>query len=124
MANTNANKVTKKDNFKALYSMVENSNVANKMDLLGFIDHEIELLEKKASAKTQTKTQKENIGIKDIIVDVLTENEKPMTISEMLKDERLKEYSNQKISALCTQLVKDGVIVRVEDKKKTTFALA
>ena len=121
---TMANKVTKKDNFKALYTMVENSNVANKMDLLGFIDHEIELLEKKASAKTQTKTQKENIGIKDIIVDVLTENEKPMTISEMLKDERLKEYSNQKISALCTQLVKDGVIVRVEDKKKTTFALA
>ena len=78
----------------------------------------------KITETAQTKTQKENIGIKDIIVDVLTENEKPMTISEMLKDERLKEYSNQKISALCTQLVKDGVIVRVEDKKKTTFALA
>lgn len=122
---TMANKKTKRDYFNELTNIIENlDNVANKTELLGFIDHEIELLEKKASAKTQTKTQKENIGIKDIIVDVLTENEKPMTISEMLKDERLKEYSNQKISALCTQLVKDGVIVRVEDKKKTTFALA
>jgi predicted transcriptional regulator len=119
-----ANKVTKKDNFKALYTMVENSNVANKMDLLGFIDHEIELLEKKASAKTQTKTQKENMGIKDIIVDIITENGEPMTISMILEREEMSGYTNQKISALCKQLVDNGVLKRVEDKRKTYFALA
>ena len=119
-----ANKVTKKDNFKTLYEMVENSTMANKTELLGFIDHEIELLEKKASAKTQTKTQKENIGIKDIIVDVLDNAEKPMTVSQMLVNEKLKGYSNQKISALCKQLVESGLIVRIEDKKNALFTKA
>ena len=118
-----ANKVTKKDNFKTLYSMVENSNVANKMDLLGFIDHEIELLEKKASAKTQTKTQKENIGIKDTIVEIVTQHGEPMTITDMLATEELNGYTNQKISALCKQLCDSGVLVRVQDKKKTYFTL-
>jgi hypothetical protein len=119
-----ANKVTKKDRFNALYKLVENSNVADKTELLGFIDHEIELLEKKASAKTQTKTQKENVGVKEIIVAVIEENDKAMTISEMLVDERLNEYTNQKISALCKQLVESGVLVKVADKKKSLFALA
>ena len=119
-----ANKVTKKDQFRTLYELVENSNVANKTDLLGFIDHEIELLEKKASAKTQTKTQKENIGIKDIIVKVIEDNEKPMTITEMLACEELNGFTNQKISALCKQLVESGVLVKSTDKRKTYFALA
>lgn len=119
-----ANKVTKKDRFNALYKLVENLNVADKTELLGFIDHEIELLEKKASAKTQTKTQKENIGIKELIVSVVRDKEKPMTITEMLADERLDGYSNQKISALCKQLVESGELVKVPDKKRTLFTFA
>lgn len=119
-----ANKKTKKDYFNELTKIVENLEIENKNELLGFIDHEVELLEKKASAKTQTKTQKENMGIKDIVVAVVSENEKPMSISDMLKDERLSIYSNQKISALCKQLVESGVLARVEDKKRTLFKIA
>ena len=115
-------KLTKKDYFAKLYSLVENlDNVQDKHELLGFIDHEVELLEKKASAKTQTKTQKENIGIKDIIVDVVGNSIKPMTITDMLETEELNGYTNQKISALCKQLCEIGLLVRVQDKKKTYF---
>lgn len=115
---------TKKEFFNELYSFVENSNIVDKVEMLGFIDHEIELLEKKSSSKAMTKTQKENIGIKDLIVDVLTDNGEAISISDMLKDERLKGYTNQKISALIKQLANDGVVVRVEDKKKALFKLA
>lgn len=118
-------KLTKKDYFAKLYSLVENlDNVQDKHELLGFIDHEVELLEKKASAKTQTKTQKENIGIKDIIVGVITEQGEPMTITDMLASPDLNGYTNQKISALCKQLVESGVLVKSTDKKKTYFSLA
>lgn len=116
--------MTKKEMFAKLYELIENSSVNDKVELLGFIDHEVELLEKKASAKSQTKTQKENIGIKDIILDVLADNENPMSVSDMLKDERLSTYTNQKISALVKQLVDNGSVVRVVDKRKTYFTLA
>ena len=119
-----ANKKTKKDYFNELINIINELELENKNELLGFIDHEVELLEKKASAKTQTKTQKENMGIKDIVVEVISANGNPMSITDMLKDERLSMYSNQKISALCKQLVDNGVLVRVEDKKKTLFQIA
>lgn len=119
-----AKKMTKKEMFAKLYELIENSSVNDKVELLGFIDHEVELLEKKASAKSQTKTQKENVGIKDTIKMVLADNDEQMTITDMLKDERLAGFTNQKISALCTQLVECGEIVRVVDKRKTYFTLA
>ena len=118
-------KITKKEMFAKLYSLVENlENVADKVEILGFIDHEVELLEKKASAKSQTKTQKENVGIKEIIVSVLEDKGEPMTITDMLATEELKGFTNQKISALCKQLVDSGVLVKSADKRKTYFAIA
>jgi tetrahydromethanopterin S-methyltransferase subunit A len=110
-----ANKKTKKDFFKELYDFVENSTMANKNEVLGFIDHELELLDKKASAKGQTKTQKENVGIKGIIVNALANCEEPITITELIANcEELNGYTNQKISALVKQLVDDGSVVRGE----------
>ena len=66
----------------------------------------------------------ENIGIKDIIVEVVENADKPLTISQMLTNEKLKGYSNQKISALCKQLVESGSLTRVEDKKNALFTKA
>ena len=45
-----------------------------------------------------------------------------MTISEIqAKDEILKTFSNQKMSALMTQLVNDKVVDRIKEKKITMF---
>ena len=115
-------KVTKKEMFAKLYALVENSTADNKTDLLGFIDHEVELLEKKSSKVTLTATQKANLEVKEVIKEVLAD--KPnSTISELNKDERLSMYTNQKTSALVKQLVDGGEVVKSTDKKVSRFSL-
>lgn len=115
-------KVTKKERFAKLYALVENSNAEDKADLLGFIDHEVELLEKKSSKVTLTATQKANLEVIETIKDVLAD--KPnSTVSELIKDERLSAYTNQKISALLKKLIDGGEVEKATDKKVSRFAL-
>ena len=115
-------KVTKKEMFAKLYILVENSTVDNKTDLLGFIDHEVELLNKKSSKVTLTATQKANLEVIEVIKEVLAD--KPnSTVSELIKDERLSAYTNQKISALLTKLIDGGEVEKSTDKKVSRFAL-
>ena len=118
-------KITKRERFANLYAIVEQSNAENKTDLLGFIDHEVELLEKKSSKTTMTATQKANLEIMEIIKEVLAD--KPnSTVSELIKDERLSAYTNQKISALLRLLGDDGTkeVVKTTDKKVSRFSVA
>lgn len=115
-------KVTKKERFAKLYALVENSNAEDKADLLGFIDHEVELLEKKSSKVTLTATQKANLEVLEVIKEVLAD--KPnSTVSELIKDERLSAYTNQKISALLKKLIDGGEVEKSTDKKVSRFAL-
>lgn len=118
-------KITKRERFANIYAIVEQSNAENKTDLLGFIDHEVELLEKKSSKTTMTATQKANLEVMETIKDVLAD--KPnSTVSELIKDERLSAYTNQKISALLRLLGDDGTkeVVKTTDKKVSRFSLA
>lgn len=115
-------KVTKKERFAKLYALVENSNAEDKADLLGFIDHEVELLEKKSSKVTLTATQKANLEVLEVIKEVLAD--KPnSTVSELIKDEKLSAYTNQKISALLKKLIDGGEVEKSTDKKVSRFAL-
>ena len=72
-------KMTKKDYFAVLSAIVIDVNPANSADILAFIDHEVELLEKKNSAKSSkpTKSQLANNGLKEVIVSTLAELDKP-----------------------------------------------
>ena len=118
-------KITKRERFANIYAIVEQSNAENKTDLLGFIDHEVELLEKKSSKTTMTATQKANLEVMETIKEVLAD--KPnSTVSELIKDERLSAYTNQKISALLRLLGDDGTkeVVKTTDKKVSRFSLA
>ena len=113
-------KLTKKDHFTALLALAE---VQENQALVDFINHELELLSKKNTAdRKPTAAQKENEGIKAIILAALT-NE-PTSITDLQKkDASLANISNQKISALLRQLIIDNKVVRTEDKKKALFAL-
>lgn len=110
-------KITKKEMFAII---MEVEGVKANEDMVNFIKHEIELLEKKSEKSGQTKTQKENVGIMETISAVLADMDKPVTITEMIKDERLSAYSNQKISALLRQMPN---VVRITEKKKAFFSL-
>lgn len=122
MANS---KMTKKDWFATIRAMVEGSGNEREDEILAFIDHEVELLEKKSSKSGQTKTQKENVEVVTKIENALREVGKAVTITELqTASEEMSAYSNQKLSALLKQMVSKGTVVRTEDKKKAYFSLA
>ena len=118
-----AKKMTKRDYFNALLGIAE---VKANDELVKFIEHELELLAKKNSSdKKPTAAQVANEGIKKVIINTLTENGRQMTISEMQKaNAELGELSNQRISALIRQLLAEGKVVRVEEKRKAYFKIA
>lgn len=117
-------KMTKKEWFEELKNVVSASDYKEKDEALKFLNHEIELLNKKSEKGTLTKTQKENVEVIKKIKAVLETFENPVTITEMQKTDELSEYSNQKLSALLKKLVNAGEVTRTEEKKKAYFSLA
>ena len=120
-------KMTKKDYFAELINIV---NAAGELDdttrkaYLDFINHEVELLDRKAEKSKETKTQKENVGISASIMNALVGIGKPVTITELQDaDATMKQYSNQKLSALLKKLVDAGEVVKTTDKKKSYFSV-
>ena len=125
MENTsNSTKVTKRERFSQLMEIVKASNVENSAELIAFIDHEVELLTKKNSRSGKpTKTQVENETIKAQIISVLERVGKPMTVTQLLAENEFAGLSNQKMSALLTQLRKSDKVVRTIEKKVAFYSL-
>ena len=113
-------KMTKREKFEMLMAISEvNSNPV----LSEFIAHELELLAKKnTSEKKPTAVQVANESLKQVILQVLTDNGGLMTVTDIQKScKELSELSNQKVSALIRQLKDDGKVEKVEDKRKSYF---
>lgn len=125
MENTsNSTKVTKRERFSQLMEIVKASKVENSAELVAFIEHEVELLTKKNSRSGKpTKTQVENETIKAQIISVLERVGKPMTVTQLLAESEFTGLSNQKISALLTQLRKSDEVVRTIEKKVAFYSL-
>ena len=110
-------KLTKKEKF----AMIKEYIADNEM-LMEFVDNEINLLTKKASSSAKNKNQVENDKIKERIIELFNSTDMQYTITEFQNAfEDMKEYSNQKLSALFTQLVNENKLERIPDKKKTYF---
>lgn len=118
-------KMTKRDYFN---SLLEIGAVKENEGLVKFIEHELELLAKKnaSGAGKMTATQIANEGIKAEILECLAnEPNRLFTISEMQKVfPCCAEMSNQRVSALVRQLVADGKVERLEEKRKAVFRIA
>ena len=119
---TTNKKITKRERFNSLLSL---SEVQADTDLVAFIEHEIELLDKKNSGeKKLTIQQVANEGIKDAIVEGMEEN-RLYTVTELIKEiTECNELTNQRVSALLRQLISEGKIVKTVDKRKSYFQLA
>ena len=114
--------MTKRENYTALRAIV-----ADNAELVAFIDHEIELLNKKNARRSTKPTAKQvaNDEIKDVIHDVLVDADAPMMIADIIADDpALAGLSTQKVSALLAQMVASGDVVRTVDKRKSYFAIA
>lgn len=113
------NKKTKRDLFLEVREVV-----AGNEELVAFVDHELELLDKKASTKS-TKVNDEQVALMDKIVNVLNEIGRSVTISELQKENaEMAEYSNQKLSAMLKKLVDNKQVTKIVDKKKSYFTTA
>lgn len=121
-------KMTKMEKFAMVKAMLESSNAEQKDMLIEFVEHEMDLLSRKSSKGTQTKTQKENEILLDRLEEALEEMTDWVTISEFQEFScaDVARLSNQKLSALLRKLGDDGRKTVVKDtvKKKSYFALA
>ena len=132
------NKTTKKEFFGMLKAMVNEVKPTNMDELLGFIDHEVELIDRKASNRKAGTSKKaiENNNITNLILSELTLVGKTTITNLLKKSQVLANYvteagdslSNQKISALLKPLLKSelnptGTVIRTTDKKVVLFSI-
>lgn len=117
-------KVTKKENFEKIIGVLKTQGFD---ELVQVMQHEIELLDKKKANGKMTKTQEQNEDIKAIILDTLRDSDTPLSITELLnKNTELNKMvggSNQKASALMTQLKNADLVVRTTQGKKAVFSI-
>ena len=114
-----ANKKTKREFFGEIREIVKENT-----ELVEFIDHELELLDKKTSAKS-TKVNTEQVELMGKIVNALNKIGRSVTISELQKENtEMAEYSNQKLSAMLKKLVDNKQVTKMIDKKKSYVMVA
>lgn len=117
-------KVTKKDWYAQIRAVVEASNNEQKEGILGFIDHEVELLEAKAAKAAERAASKKADGdeLRNAVQAVLTDE--LQTIDAITAQIDGEDVTKAKVTARLTQLVKAGVaakdMVKTEDGRKVT----
>lgn len=112
--------MTKKETFATIKGIL---NEMGNTDFDAFIDHEVELLgRKRSTASKPTKRQIENEGVKARIAEVL--GEEGMTVTAILGKLNDGSLTNQRVSALLTQMVKGGTAHKEMVKGKAMFTIA
>ena len=110
---------------KALEIAMESESVKANAEVMEKLKALKASISKKNSAERKpTATQKANEGYKTAILDFM-EVDKKYTITDLMKSVvELADLSNQRVSALVRQLKDDGLVKRVEEKRKAYFFLA
>ena len=128
-------KLTKRDMFNRVIELAEVA-IELEMELdfdatevIDFAEHEIEMLDKKASSKSAKDKEKEKAD--EVLISIILETllgSAGMTASEILKAnanrEEFADVSNQKVSALLKKLVDKDSVKKFTDKRKSYFHLA
>lgn len=120
-------KITKRERFEQIKALI-----ADSPELVEFIDHEIELLARKASkSASQTPAQKDSIAIAELVKDILVSADEGMSASALLKAEPIATFvchngqgvTSQKLTSILTKLVESKDLTRTMVKKVPMFAL-
>lgn len=114
------NKITRKELFTALLNLeAVQTNPLWKEKL----EAEIVAIDKKNSNRKPTAQQVENEGIKEEILEKLSEAENGLTVSQIMKLTKYDFKSNQQCTALLRQLRLDGLVSREERKDATYYCI-
>ena len=114
-------RVTKRENFEKIEAILIERG---ENELAEVMRHEIELVSKKRN--TQTKAQKANVELVEKVYNILVENDKAMTATEIFNAATEAGVegitSNQKVSALLKML--GDRVTKETNGKKSTFKVA
>ena len=123
-------KMTKRDYFNALLNI---SEVKENKSMVDFINHELELLEKKNASKSTKPTKKQgaNEKLKDLILNSM-EIDTPYTVTELcnnididqnlLNELGVQTLTNSKVTSMLTQLVNVARVSRTESKGRAYYS--
>ena len=112
-------KMTKKEMFAMIMEEVKGN-----AEMVAFLEHEIELLNKKKGS-ANSKKEEEQKAVMELIRIRLKAIAKPVTVSELqFADGELAKLSNQKISAMLKKMVDNGEVVKTIEKKVSYFSIA
>ena len=117
-----ANKITKRE---VINTMLADENIKGNEMYVTYLEHELELLDKKAEKRGKSDEELAEIArLKSIITDTLATVGKG-TVSEIQKaNSELGDLSNQKVTSLLKALKEEGVVIRATEGRKTIFYLA
>ena len=124
MSNT-TKKMTKRDYFKILRDSYP-TTAENYDEVIGFIDHELELLANKnrADNKANKEHHDQNEIIQQGILEFMEVGEK-YTISRLIKEcPACEGLSHPKVTSLIHDLKNREMIIRTEEKRQAYFSLA
>lgn len=111
---------TKRDNFTTLLVIL--AAIEADESLSKFVQHEIDLLNKKRGSKKSSALTDEQTDAMDDIDAVLSATEVGMRVGDIHKAGAGK--SSQQVTALLAKMVAAGTVVRTEDKGVAYFSLA
>ena len=113
--------MAKRDSFVTIETILRETNHTELADVIA---HEIELLDKKRSTGN-SKAKAETVARAEKVYTALAGMDKPVTISELIKqttDVEVAEYSVSRVSALLRKL--GDKVVREEIKGKAYFSVS
>lgn len=118
--------MTKKEMFAAIINAVEGKPIeTTAAEMVEFLNHEIDLLNRKRSSKSSKPTAKqmENEAIKERIMEILSHSLEGLTATDIMNELEAVSItaSNQKVNALVKQLISAELVDRKEVKGKAYF---
>lgn len=118
--------MTKKEMFAAIINAVEGKPTeTTATEMVEFLNHEIDLLNRKRSFKSSKPTAKqmENETIKERIMEILSHSLEGLTATDIMNELEAVSItaSNQKVNALVKQLISAELVDRKEVKGKAYF---
>lgn len=120
-------KITKKEMYTRAIELLSAHE-----DMVEFFSHEIELLDRKANAKTNSKAAKAKADKEELVYNALAEFNEPITATDFMVKagetlnalvEEGETLSVQRITAYLKKLVDSGRVEKTQVKKKSYFAV-
>jgi hypothetical protein len=125
-------KTTEKEFYNQIKVIVKKSGVANSAEIIAFCDKKLDQLLKKAQGSKKNSAINETL--EQTVLNVLAEQTAPKTVTELLEDVRLKEYTNEKnetvlmsnpkLTSILGKLIDKDKVVRTIEKKRSYFSIA